>query len=80
MENAARRVAILLGVAQSLRETAGATVYGYYLLDESLRAAAERQARSAMGDDAYDDAVDTGRGLELAAAVGFALSRAGRPG
>ncbi|HEX8508658.1 MAG TPA: helix-turn-helix domain-containing protein, partial [Propionibacteriaceae bacterium] len=79
-ENAAQRVAVLLGAAQSLRETAGATVYGYYLPDESLRAAAERQARSAMGDDAYDDAVDAGRGLDLAAAVGFALSRTGRPG
>lgn len=79
-DQAAQRVAVLLGAAQSLRETAGATVYGYYIPDESLRLAAERQARAAIGDDAYDDAVDSGRGLDLDATVGFALKREGRPG
>lgn len=66
------RVATLLGAATGLREGVGAAVYGYYLPDESLRAAAEQSARAALGDDAYDDAVDAGRGLgpdELVAAV-----------
>jgi predicted ATPase/transcriptional regulator with XRE-family HTH domain len=72
-EGATVRVAVLLGAAQSLRETAGANVYGYYLPDESLRADAERAARAALGEDSYDDAVDAGRALEPADAVRFAL-------
>jgi hypothetical protein len=58
------RVAVLLGVAQSLRETVGVNVYAYYVPDESLRAAAEAAARTALGDDAFDDALDIGRGID----------------
>ncbi|MGH3480488.1 MAG: tetratricopeptide repeat protein, partial [Nocardioidaceae bacterium] len=69
-----RRVAGLLGAAQALRETVGANVYAYYLPDESLRAAAEQAARAALGEDAYDDAVDAGRAMEPLDAVRFALN------
>jgi tetratricopeptide (TPR) repeat protein len=58
------RVAVLLGVAQSLRETVGVNVYAYYVPDESLRAAAEAAARTALGDDAFEDALDIGRGID----------------
>jgi len=72
-EDAHRRVGVLLGAAQALREAVGATVYGYYLPDPSLRARAEQQARTALGEDAYDDAVDSGRGFSPTDIVGFAL-------
>ena len=67
------RVAGLLGAALGLRETVGANVYGYYVPDESLRAAAEEAARSALGDDAYDDTADAGRALELPDVVRLGL-------
>jgi predicted ATPase/transcriptional regulator with XRE-family HTH domain len=67
------RVAVLLGAAQTLRERVGAKVYGYYLPDESLRAAAERQTRAALGEDAFDDAVDAGRALDPDDSVRYAL-------
>jgi hypothetical protein len=51
------------GAAQTLRETIENKIYGYYLPDESLRARAAQEARKAMGEDAYDDAQDTGRAL-----------------
>ena len=63
----------MLGAAQALRETVGATVYGYYFPDESLRVRAEQQARTALGEDAYDDAADSGRGFSPTDIVGFAL-------
>jgi len=72
-ENASARVAVLSGAAQILRETVGAKVYGYYLPDESLRTRAEQQARLALGEDAYDDAVDRGRALSPVDSVHFAL-------
>lgn len=72
-ENAHDRVAVLLGAAHALRETVGATVYGYYLPDEALRVRAEQQARASLGEDAYDDAVDSGRGLDPIDIVRFAL-------
>lgn len=75
-EVAHERVAVLLGAAQSLREEVGASVYGYYLPDESLRRAAEHSSRSALGTDTYDDAVDAGRALSLADAIRYALATA----
>lgn len=70
----ARRVAGLLGAAASLREKAGADVYAYYLPDESLRTAAEDGARRALGDDAYHEAMQAGRALEMPDTVDFALN------
>ena len=75
-ENAPHRVAVLLGAAQTLRETIKDKIYGYYLPDESLRTRAEQQARRAMGEDAYDDALDTGRALDLTETVLFARTAA----
>jgi predicted ATPase/DNA-binding XRE family transcriptional regulator len=70
----APRVATLLGAAQSMREAAGAEVYGYYRPDQALTKAAAGRARSTLGADAYDDHVDAGRALDLDAAVAYALA------
>jgi predicted ATPase len=76
---APRRLAVLLGAAQSLREEVGADIYGYYLPDEALRRAAAQSARNALGQDVYDDAVDHGRALNPHEAVQFALDPALAP-
>ena len=72
------RVATLLGAAQGMREAAGPTVYGYYHPDDALQAAAAAQARRELGDDAWDDAVDEGRALEVDDAVRYVLSGSAR--
>lgn len=74
VEDRPERVGVLLGAADALRRSVGADVYAYYLPDASLRVAAEEAARAGLGEAAYDHARDTGAGLDLAAAVDFALS------
>jgi predicted ATPase/transcriptional regulator with XRE-family HTH domain len=74
----ARRVAMLLGAAQALRETVGATVYGYYQPDEGLRDAAAATARATLGEDGFDDAVDEGRRLDAEQAAQLALTAPGQ--
>ena len=69
----ARRVALLLGAAQALRELVGATVYGYYQPDPALREGAATSARAKLGDDAFDAAVDEGRRLDPDQAAALAL-------
>jgi tetratricopeptide (TPR) repeat protein len=71
------RVATLLGSATGLRATVGADVYAYYHPDQSLRDAAEKSARTVLGDDTYDEAVDAGRTLDAQAVVELALRNAG---
>jgi hypothetical protein len=66
-------MAVLLGAAQSLRDSEGAKIYAYYVPDESLRAHAEQAARSDIGDDLYDDSVDVGRAMDPSDLVRFAL-------
>ena len=68
------RVATLLGAAESFRETVGADIHPYYMPDEAMRAAAEQKARIALGNDAFDDAVDAGRTLDAPTAVALALT------
>ncbi|SFB13757.1 Predicted ATPase [Nocardioides alpinus] len=65
------RVPLLLGAAQAIRETLGSRGYGYYRPDPAAIAAAAAEARTHLGDDRYDDALDTGRGLspEMAASM-----------
>lgn len=71
------RVAALRGAAAALREVVGADVYAYYLPDETLGEDAERSARDALGDDAYEDAVDAGRALDLDGVIELALDGPG---
>ena len=57
------RVPLLLGAAQAIRETLGSRGYGYYRPDPATIDAAATDARTHLGGDRYDDALDTGRGL-----------------
>ena len=59
-DDAHARVAALLGAAAALREDVD-HVYGYYLPDESLRDAAEKAAREALGEQGYAAAAAQGR-------------------
>ncbi|CUR61086.1 putative Transcriptional regulator, winged helix family [metagenome] len=67
------RVPLLLGAAQAIREALGARGYGYYRPDPTAIEAAATDARVHLGQDRYDDALDTGRGFttdEAAALLG----------
>jgi tetratricopeptide (TPR) repeat protein len=63
------RVPLLLGAAQAIREALGSHGYGYYRPDPVAIEAAATDARSHLGTDRYDDALDTGRGLSTADAA-----------
>ena len=69
-----RRVALLLGAAQALREADGGNVYGYYQPDEALRDAAAARRGRLLGADGFDDAVDEGRRLDPEQAAQLALA------
>jgi hypothetical protein len=56
-------VPLLLGAAQAIREAWGSHGYGYYRPDPAAIEAAATDARTHLGADRYDDALDTGRGL-----------------
>ena len=73
----ARRVALLLGAAQAMRDLVGATVYGYYQPDPALRESAAATARAVLGDDGYAAAVDEGRSLDPDQAIHLALTGPG---
>jgi predicted ATPase/DNA-binding XRE family transcriptional regulator len=61
-EGTLARVPILLGAAQEIREAVGYRGYGYYRPDPAAIEAAAQEARSHLGSDRYDDALDHGRG------------------
>ncbi|MDR7251724.1 putative ATPase/DNA-binding XRE family transcriptional regulator [Nocardioides sp. BE266] len=63
------RVPLLLGAAQAIREAQGARGYGYYRTDPAAIDAAADDARAHLGQDRYDDALDTGRGYSTADAA-----------
>ena len=71
----ARRVAVLLGAAEALRDQVGARVYGYYKPDEALRERVVQQVRSLLGAQAFEKALAEGRGLDVADGVALALTR-----
>lgn len=70
----ARRVAVLLGAGQALRDRVGASVYGYYKPDMALRAKVEQQARSLLGPVAFAEAVEEGRMLDVDDCAALALA------
>ena len=74
----ARRVAVLLGTAEALRERVGARVYGYYKPDEALRGRVEQQVRSLLGPQAFAEAHDEGRALDADESASLALTRGQR--
>jgi predicted ATPase/DNA-binding NarL/FixJ family response regulator len=67
-----RRAAILLGAADALRTGQGTTIASFqHLLSHHDRC--ERQAREALGEAAYVDAVNDGRSLTPDEALSFAV-------
>lgn len=72
------RVPLLLGAAQAIREALGSRGYGYYRPDPATIEAAAADARTHLGRDRYDDALDTGRGLPATDAA--AMLRGPAPG
>jgi tetratricopeptide (TPR) repeat protein len=71
------RVPLLLGAAQGMREALGSHGYGYYRPDPvAIRAAAD-EARGHLGQDRYDDVLDTGRGLDPSAAAALVAAAPG---
>ena len=61
-----------------MREPAGADVYSYYRPDEARKEHQADRARLVLGADTFEDALDTGRVLQLDNAVDFALGTARR--
>jgi hypothetical protein len=61
---------------KTLRETMEDKIYGYHPPDESIRARAEQQARKAIAQDAYDDALDSGRVFDVTETVLFTRATA----
>jgi hypothetical protein len=68
---------LLVGAAEVRRESAGGSVYGYYLPDDAARDAAVSTAREVLGDDRYEDALDRGRSLSFEEAVRAVTDDAG---
>lgn len=74
-QGAHARVPLLIGAAQSIREQLGSFGYGYYRPDPRAIAVATEQARSHLGADRYDDALDVGRGLGPDRAAALSLGQ-----
>ncbi len=72
-EGSVARVPLLLGAAQTIREGIGSRGYGYYRPDPDAVEAAAQDARTRLGADRYDDALDTGRALSPDHAARLAL-------
>jgi hypothetical protein len=64
---------MLLGAAEALLEQVGARVYNYYVPDPSLQERAIAEARSALGDVAFEEAGAEGRAMTFEQAVAYAL-------
>jgi tetratricopeptide (TPR) repeat protein len=71
----AERCTILLGAAESLLEEVGARVYNFYQPDPTLRERAVAEAYSVLGEPAFEEARERGRGMTFEQAVKFALER-----
>jgi tetratricopeptide (TPR) repeat protein len=69
----AERCALLLGAAEVLLKEVGAAVYNFYQLDSSLRERAVAEARTTLGDAAFEEAGARGREMSLEQAVEYAL-------
>ncbi|WP_336922176.1 ATP-binding protein [Aquipuribacter sp. SD81] len=67
------RVPVLVGAALGLRESGSAPVYGFYVPDGEAYDAAVARSREVLGPDGFDDALDRGRGLDVAACAALVL-------
>ena len=73
------RVPVLLGAAQTIRETIGSRGYGYYRPDPAATEGAAREAQQHLGEDRYDDSLDVGRRLSPDEATDLALAERAAP-
>ena len=73
------RVPVLLGAAQTIRETIGSRGYGYYRPDPAATEGAAREAQRHLGEDRYDDSLDVGRRLSPDDATDLALTERAAP-
>jgi tetratricopeptide (TPR) repeat protein len=69
----ARRSATLSGAAERLLGEAGAPVYNYYVPDPCLRERALTTARTLLGEVAFEEVRERGRGMNFEQAVEYAL-------
>jgi len=73
LEGEGRRSAMLLGAAEALLEQVGARVYNYYVADPYLLERAIAEARTALGEAAFEGARGRGWGMDFDQAVEYAL-------
>ncbi|HEV2743246.1 MAG TPA: helix-turn-helix domain-containing protein [Rubrobacter sp.] len=78
MRGDAARSATLFGAAERLSSEAEAPVYNYYVPAPSLRDAAAG-VRSTLGDAAFENAREVGRGMSFEQAIRYALPEARAP-
>lgn len=69
----AQRSALLLGAAEALLQEVGATVYNFYSPDPSLQERAVSEARTVLGEVAFEEARERGRAMPFEEAVEYAL-------
>jgi tetratricopeptide (TPR) repeat protein len=68
-DNAPDLVPVLIGAAQTLRESTDNKTVGYCAPDESLLEQVEQRARQSLGERAYADALEAGRDLDVTEVV-----------
>ena len=73
-QGAAERAALLFGSAEGLLREVGASVYNFYNPDPSLRNRAVGEARSRMGEPAFEEAWERGQEMTFEQVVAFSLS------
>jgi hypothetical protein len=74
------RSAHLLGAAKGLLEEIGAPVYGYYQPNGSLYELTVSDARSRLGNAAFEETLQRGREMDFEQAVNYALRDAAPSG
>jgi predicted ATPase/DNA-binding XRE family transcriptional regulator len=73
----AERAAVLIGAAEGLLEEVGAPGYGFQDPAPSLRERRTAEARSVLGDVAFEKARDRGKAMTFEQAVEYAVERGG---
>jgi tetratricopeptide (TPR) repeat protein len=71
----AERCTLLLGASEALLEELGARVYNFYQPDPTLRERAVAEAHAVLGEPAFEEARERGRGMTFEQAVKYALER-----
>jgi predicted ATPase/DNA-binding XRE family transcriptional regulator len=71
----AERCTLMLGASEALLEELGARVYNFYQPDPTLRERAVAEAHAVLGEPAFEEARERGRGMTFEQAVKYALER-----